>query len=67
MSNIEKMQFKTPDEREKLNKLRAKQLKLLRKGKGPGRPKKPRTRLSREQLNTMRDEKLNEISNFIIV
>jgi hypothetical protein len=56
-----KMPFKTQDERDELSKMRDKKLKELRKGKGAGRPVKPRTTLSREQLTAMRDEKLSEI------
>ena len=58
-----KMPFKTQDERDELSKMRDKKLKELRKGKGAGRPVKPRTTLSREQLTAMRDEKLGEISS----
>tara|TARA_Y100000401_G_scaffold117199_1_gene125086 strand:+ start:3618 stop:3878 length:261 start_codon:yes stop_codon:yes gene_type:complete len=51
----------TKEEREKLNKMRDKKLKEVRKGRGAGRPYQPAKHKSREELDKLRDELLKQI------
>lgn len=52
--------------RELINKLRDEKLKELRKGGGAGRPKQPKTTITRGELEKMRDVELARVGDYAI-